>query len=1349
MTLAAGPSSDARSRLLALLATGKCGSRAATPSDQITRQHADRAPASPTQQRFWFMEQVEPGNPAYHCPSALRLTGNVNLTALRAAVQLVVERHEILRTTYHVVNGELWQQVQSPTADPLTVHDLRGQLATAQLVEDAVAGRTELNLVAGPVFRAELFRTLDDEQVLVCTAHHIAFDGWSTTLLWREIGAAYAAFAAGLEPSLTEVELQYSDVARWECQQLSGPRLERGLAFWRERLAGASAPDLPRRRDRLEVASDIGAMVRIDLPTELMARLSILAGSQSTTLFATLVTGLALTVARWSGGDDIVLGTAVLGRDRPELAGVVGCLINTIVLRIRLRNDMDLRSLLSEVGADLRSSLGHAGVPFDRVIREVAPVRDGARVPLLDVHLTMEESDQEVPAFADLNVDPLMPELTAAKFDLGVNVRLQPAGDARLGLLFHTDRFNESVATRFLRQLRSCLESMVNDPDAPWHAVEVLDPAERTTVIETFNETALKLTGDVSLPELVRQQARRRPHAGAVVTAGGQTVGYRELVEAGDQLAISLRRYSVGPGDIVALASRRGVEFVIGLLGVMATGAAYLPIDPDYPAIRIEHLLTDSRASIVLLTDGVFAEPFAGHTVLRLRELLDSTLNLGLALDHVEALPNVDPDSPAYVMYTSGSTGAPKGAVLAHRGVVNSLLGINQRCGVDENDTVLALSSPSFDASVYDILATLVVGGTVVLVDPDDGRDPAQWLAAVQTERVTVWHSAPALGELFVAAAEAAGELLGLRRALVSGDWIPLTLPGRLRAVAPELKFYSLGGATEASVDSVAYEVGDVDPDWRSIPYGRPLPNQHAFVLDAHAQPVPIGVAGELYLGGAGVGVGYLHRGELTVERYPAVQWRTETGPRRLYRTGDRARFDADGTLELLGRIDRQLKVHGLRVEPGEIEAALRAHPAVDEVVVVVVGEGTARRLAAAWTLMAEVGGVAGGIPTGTDLRAFLAERLPAALVPAVIVALKRFPLTQHNKLDRLAITALAASSVGPDATALSAGPVGPDEALIAATWQLLLGVDGIGRDDDFFALGGDSYLAIKAVVQIDPRLRVMDLFAEPTVRGLATRLAGPRAERGFWQRFGDGADGNRPVFLGVPFGGGSALVYRELAHALPEYTVLALNAPGHDPAGPAEAMLDVPDLVRRSADEVAALGRPVVIYGHCSGVATAVELARELEARGVTVESTYLAAALPDLDPDASLQRSSGDDELRAALTALGAFDGPLDADRADRLLTIARHDLYEALFSFQRAAHQPAPALRSPLRCVLGDSDLATAGHEDQVRDWSTFGDVASVDVLPDAGHYFLTTAAGRLAALIRRHERLSISMTAEETA
>lgn len=1342
MKLTAEPSADARSRLLALLAAGGAGTAVACQPDRISRRPADRAPASPTQQRFWFMEQVEPRNPAYHCPSAIRLTGEVHLDALRAAVQLVLVRHEILRTSYELVDGELWQRVQPATADPLAVHDLRGHPDASHRVENAVAGRTELDLVTGPVFRAELLRIHDAEHILVCTAHHIAFDGWSTALLWRELGTAYADVAAGREPALPEVELQYMDVARSECEAQSGTRLERDLAFWRERLAGAASPDLPRRRDRLEAASNVGAMVRTELSAELVQRLTTLSGDQSTTLFAGLVTGLALTVARWSGGDDIVLGTAVLGRDRPELAGVVGCLINTIVLRVRLRGQLDLRSLLSEVGADLRKSLAHAGVPFDRVVREVGPVRDGARVPLLDVHLTLEESDQEVPSFTDLLVTPLMPDLTAAKFDLGVNVRLQPSGSARIGLLFHTDRFDESTAARFLRQLRSCLESMVDDPDAPWHAVEVLDAAERRTVIETFNDTDLDLPGDSSLPDLVRRQAVLRPHAGAVVEVGGRMVGYRELVETADRLAIGLRRHGMGPGDIVALASRRGVEFVIGLLGIMASGAAYLPVDPDYPPARIAHLLTDSRSSVVLATAGVSAEPFADHTVLRFDELLDSVP--ASAAGAADPLPSVDPDSAAYVIYTSGSTGAPKGAVLAHRGVVNSLLGINERCGVDSEDTVLALSSPSFDASVYDVLATLGVGGTVVLVAPDDGRDPARWLDAVRAERVTVWHSAPALCELFAAAVETAGELVGLRRALVSGDWIPLTLPGRLRAVAPELTFYSLGGATEASVDSVSFEVGEVDPDWRSIPYGRPLPNQQVFVLDAHAQPVPIGVAGELYLGGAGVGLGYLHRDALTAERYPSVQLPGEASPRRLYRTGDRAQFGVDGVLELLGRTDRQLKVHGLRVEPGEVEAALRSHPAVEEVVVVVVGDGTGRRLAAAWTPLADI-----GKPTEPELRAFLADRLPAMLVPAVIVALDRFPLTPHNKLDRLAISAIASSSVAPDTAAGSAVPVGPAEARIAQTWQRLLGVDGIGRDDDFFALGGDSYLAIRAVVEIDPRLRVVDLFAQPTVRALAATLAGPRHDRGLLQSFGDGDGSSRPVLVGVPFGGGSALAYRNLAQALPEYTMLAVDAPGHDPAGPEEAMLDVPELVRRCATKVAALDRPVVIYGHCSGAATAVELARELENRGVTVVSTYLAAALPDLDPDTSLQRSSGDEELRAALTGLGAFDGPLDADRADRLLTIARHDLYEALYSFQRAVHEPVRALRSPLRCVLGAADLATAGQEDRVYDWSRFGEVASVDVLPGAGHYFLTTATGHLAHLIRRHERLPVTMAAEETA
>lgn len=1323
---------DDRARLIALLASTSIGTPAADDGGRIRRRPTTSAPASATQQRFWFMEQIEAGNPAYHCPSAVQLSGSLDLSALQRAVDLVVSRHEVLRTTYREVGGELWQYVQPPPENVLEVRDLRAAAGSGTVVDAAVAGRVDLDLVAGPVFRAQLFRTADDTWVLVCTAHHIAFDGWSAALLWRELDAAYAAFSDGRQPELPPCEIQYSDVAHEQRALLDGPEVTADLAFWRDRLAGATPPELPADFPRRVAHSDAGRMVRAVLSAELVRELTAVAAAESTTLFAALVTGLALTIARWSGGDDVVLGTAVLGRERPELAGVIGCLINTVVLRVRPGRDDDVRTLVRAVGADLRASLAHARVPFDHVIREVAPAREGARVPLLTVHLTLEDFDREPPVLAGLRVEPLIPALTAAKFDVGVNVRAQPDGSATLGLLFHTDRFTKATAQRLLDHLCICLRSMTCDPDRPWYDVEVLDARERRTVLETWNNTAEDIP-EVSFPQIVGDQAAIRPDACAVVT-GSERLVYRELVARVARVATALRRRGIVVGDVVALGMRRGAGLVVGMLGVMRAGAAYVPVDPDYPAARIQHLLTDSRAGL-LVTEAESEVAFAGRDVVGLDVLL---------AEHPEGadlLPEVDPAGPAYVIYTSGSTGTPKGAVISHRGAVNSVVGINRRFSIGPGDVVLALSSPSFDASVYDILGTLSVGATVVLVDPDDGRDPGRWVEIARAEAVTVWHSAPSLAELFTAALEAdSRQLPTLRWALVSGDWIPLTLPARMRAVAPSLAFVSLGGATEASVDSVAFPVGKVNPSWRSIPYGRPLPNQHAYVLDRRGCPVPIGVAGELFLGGRGVGLGYLRRPELTAERFPLVVLPGAGGAQRLYRTGDRARFRADGTIELLGRLDGQLKIHGVRVEPGEVEAALREHPAVVDAVAVALGQGPDTRLACCVTLAVDAGSSS---PEDGDLRAFLTDRLPAALVPSLITAVDRFPLSEHNKVDRAAL-------IGQLATAARTGdsaPVGELEEKVAAVWERVLGVAGIGRDEDFFSLGGDSYLAIKAVIAVDRRLRVIDLFTAPTVRRLADRLRRPDADRVLLQRFGAATPEHRLALVGIPFGGGSAVAYRNLARALPDIAVLAIDPPGHDAAGRFEAMLDIPELVSRCVEEVAGVGLPVMVYGHCSGVATAVELTRALEARGLPVVCTYLAAALPDLDPDLSLRRSSGDDELRAALTELGAFNGPLDTDRLDRLLRIARHDLYEALYSFQRTRRSPGARLRAPLRCVFGEADPATSGQEHRAADWAAFGDVVSVDVLPGADHYFVTTAATALATLVRGHQRLAADPMAEE--
>jgi amino acid adenylation domain-containing protein len=1309
--------------------------RADHAPDGIPRRPSGTAPASFGQQRFWFMDQVRPGDRAYQCPSGLRLSGRLDTGALCAAVDRVVARHEVLRTVYRPAEGggeDLVEQVVMPARTGiLRLTDLSGSPAgaAAARVGQALRGDATFDLAAGPVFRAELFRLDEQTSVLVCNAHHIAFDGWSVALLYGELAAAYRAGVSGVPAESAELTIQYADFAVWQRTRVTPEIVDRQIDYWRTELAGATAPVLCPDRRRAETPTDNGGFVHADLPAETVRRLGALAAECGASLFAVLAAGLGVLIGRCTERDDVIMGTAVLARDRPEAAALIGCFINTVVLRVRLDGEAGFRTLVERTGAAVRRAVAHGDVPFEQVISALRPEREPGRTPLISFHITLDESGAALPDFPGVKVEAAVPELDRAKFDFGFNVRTLPSGAAMVGVIHRRDRFSRALAERLLGHFLTLLTDAVERPDARWSDLELLSPAVRREMLVGWNDTAKPYPGHLGLHQLVEARTDETPGAPAVSCAG-TTLDYRELDGRANRIARVLAARGVGSGDLVGIALPRSLDLPAAILGVLKTGAAYVPIDPEYPAERIRFLLGDCRPGSVLTTDVLRA---------RIGAVSEAAI---LSLDDPEFL-RADSSRPryatssedrAYVIYTSGSTGRPKGAVLTHRGVANSLLGINELYGIGPGDTVLALASPSFDASVYDIVGTLVVGGKVALVSQDGALDPASWPALIDREKVTVWHSVPALTQLLVERLEATGaRLRTLRTALLSGDWIPLGLPDRFRSVVPGLRFISMGGATEVSVDSFSWSVAETDQEWASVPYGRPLPNQRAYILDDRLHPVPVGVPGMLHIAGLGVGLGYLGQPELTARQFITADL-GEPGVERLYRTGDRARFDADGVVELLGRIDNQLKVRGLRVEPGEIESLLRRHPAIRDAVVVLQGDGDAARLVCC-CVPAEHGPAVDELA----LRDWLGGYLPRGLVPSGIAFASALPLTPNNKVDRAAVAAMDFGRRSARPTAWTE-PEGDLERRIAAIWSTLLGVSPIGRDDDFFDLGGDSYRAIRAVTELGGSVSLVDMFTHATVRGLAEHMNRPKTAVGLLRLLSAHPESGRLALVGIPYGGGGGAAFGPLSRELSDDFVLyAVGLPGHDLTEDVADLLPLREAAVLCADEIqATVDRPLVLYGHCAGVAFTLELAWELERRGLVIEVVYLAAALPDPDPDASLRRSSEDAELYAALSDLGAFSGPLEESQLRRLLTVARHDLLEALRTFQRGVHDGVTPLAAPIRLVFGDADPATADHGGRADEWSAFGQVLSVDVIAGGDHYFLGGDAARLAELLTGYAR-----------
>ncbi|MET0647983.1 MAG: amino acid adenylation domain-containing protein [Pyrinomonadaceae bacterium] len=923
---------------------------------QLLRQKAGQAetisPLSYGQRAWWFLYQLEPQNPSYNIMIPARILSELDAAALGRAFAGLIRRHAVLRATFSVEDGCPVQKVTANVDAPLNVVDASGwdedRLKRA-LSEEA---HRPFDLERGPVVRAHLFTRSAREHVLLMTVHHIAFDLWSLVTFMHELGGLYAAEKGRRSAALPALKYQYADYVRWQEQLLAGAQGERLWGYWQRQLAGElPAVNLPTFRPRPPVQTSCGAAVRFTLDEETTRRLKELSAGAGATLYMTLLAAWQALLHRYSGQGDILVGSlAAGGRNRAEFAGLVGFFDNQIVLRADLSPNPTFAEFLRETRQTVLDALEHQQYPFPLLVERLQPARDASRAPIFQTMFILQRAQR--PEEADMLGFGL--GVTGARVELGeltleaVEFERRVAGGlagqldmtlvvAELGgrlegsLQYNPDVFDKELAAQMARHYGTLIASALRDPEARVAALPLLDAADWHRQVVEWNDTAADVPRDC-LHQPFERRAADAPEATAAACAG-RRLSYGELNARANQLAHHLRERGVGPGARVGICFERSPEMLVAVLGVLKAGGAYVPLDPAYPKDRLAFMLEDVQAPVLLTQQKLVAllPEHGGATV-----CLDSGWDEIAARPAHDPRPNTTGRDLAYIIYTSGSTGRPKGVMIDHRGAANTIADMNARYAVGAGDRVLALSSLSFDLSVYDMLGTLAAGATIVVPDPSPAPDPSHWLELIEREQVTVWNSAPALMEMFIRYVSDNDLTLpdALRLVLMSGDWIPVTLPDQIRARARRAEVHSLGGATEASIWSNTYPIGEVNPHWRSIPYGRPMVNQRFHVLDASLSPVPVGVVGELYIGGVGVALGYHRRPALTAERFIPDPFSAEPSM-RLYRTGDLGRYLPDGNIEFLGRIDGQVKVRGFRVELGEIEAALTQHPAVRENVVV------------------------------------------------------------------------------------------------------------------------------------------------------------------------------------------------------------------------------------------------------------------------------------------------------------------------------------------------------------------------------------------------------------------------------
>ncbi|MDM8560649.1 amino acid adenylation domain-containing protein [Candidatus Parabeggiatoa sp. HSG14] len=1067
---------ERKAEIIAFVSKAQKGSETTFPLIKpISR--GENLPISFSQQRLWFLDQLEGSNATYNIPVALRLDGPLQITVLEQSLSEIIQRHETLRTTIPTINGKPVVQL-SMTGYQLSIVDLT-QLSLekqASKIQQLVSeeARLPFDLAKGHLFRAILWKLGVQEHVLGVTMHHIISDGWSMGVFLRELSTLYEAFFQGKPSPLPALEIQYADFTHWQQQWLTGERLEKHVNYWKKQLAGIpTLLELPTDKPRPAIQRFRGATLHLTVPSTLTDQLKSLSQQSETTLFMTLLAAFATLLSRYSDTSDIVIGSPIANRTHSQVEPLIGFFVNTIVLRLNLENNPHFEELLRRIQSVAREAYAHQEIPFEKLVEALKLERNLSHTPLFQVMFALQSASLEQLKLSKLTLTPIVPDNVIAKFDLTLEMEETTQGLAGT-LEYNTDLFERTTIERMVGHFQTLLEGIVDNPLKPIQELPLLTIAEYQQLLD-WNDTSVDYPTEMCLHQLFEAQVERTPEVVAVVFEE-QHLTYAELNDRANQLAHHLQTLGIKPNVLVGICIERSIDMIIGLLGILKVGGTYLPLEPTYPTARLALMLEDAEVPVLLTQSGFIQKlPKTTAQVICL-DIMGSTLS---HLSTTNLKSGVEYTDLAYVIYTSGSTGMPKGVMNTHKGICNRLLWMQETYQLTATDNVLQKTPFGFDVSVWEFFWPLLVGARLVVAKPDGHKDPDYLLKLIMQQHITTLHFVPSMLQVFLQQPELEN-CESLKRVICSGEALPFELQSRFFERFPlPVELHNLYGPTEAAVD-VTHWWCQRDNPLNQVPIGQPIANIQIYLLDSYLQQVPIGVPGELYIGGVGVARGYLNRPELTEEKFISNPF-SDIAESRLYKTGDLARYFPDGNIEYLDRIDNQVKIRGFRIELGEIESALAQNSTVRESVVRTLEDSHHHKYLIAYVVSHQT-------PVDANqLRLFLKDKLPDYMVPATFVVLESLPLTHQGKIDYRALP--APNSVRSEFSADFVAPHTLEEELLASIWSDVLSIEQIGIYDNYFDLGGDSIRSIQIIAKakkIGFELSLQQFFQHQTIYELA-----------------------------------------------------------------------------------------------------------------------------------------------------------------------------------------------------------------------------------------------------------------------